>query len=539
MGTFTVFRFKLPLAVCVCALFTETLAQFLNIWIEWTSTTASDDYVNRAESVYGWENLNGSSFKTVFGGTAHLLNVTSQTYLDASRGQVVTNVATNVWRHTVAVIVPKERKLTNTSVAYLTGGCNSDGLPKSTSEDILVADEIAHSTGSVAIVVFQIPNCPMVYPSDPSKRKRDEDALIAWAWKEFLDDANHDATWLPRLPMVKGAMQSMRAAEEFLGSQIDKDHGWIVAGASKRGWTTWMVGSVACASCPKIRGIAPLVPIVPDLHAEMHRQWQSYGGWTFAFKDYTDVNMTSHIDDDVFVNGALKVIDPKYYYDRLAKIPKVVVLSSDDEFMSFDWSNIWYDDMQANAGETHLMIAQNSEHSLATGLPEVLSCLGTFATGVALKKARPSFSYSFDASDGSIAVTINGDYKPSKVVLRHAQTISSTRRDFRWVRLSNNSTRKCTLPEIHLSKPVFGADCFVPIVWIGTTLSPSSSDGSTYTAKPPAPTKQGHYTGYFIEVYFPSDVGGPDYQFTTPGYTYPNTLPYADCKKSQCAGTLL
>jgi PhoPQ-activated pathogenicity-related protein len=30
-----------------------------------------------------------------------------------------------------------------------------------------------------------------------------------------------------------------------------------------------------------------------------------------------------------------------YYGERLARIPKAVVLSSDDEFMMMDWSNLW------------------------------------------------------------------------------------------------------------------------------------------------------------------------------------------------------
>ena len=39
---------------------------------------------------------------------------------------------------------------------------------------------------------------------------------------------------------------------------------------------------------------------------------------------------------------AMKVIDPINYMDRLDKIPKVVVLSSDDEFMMMDWTNIYW-----------------------------------------------------------------------------------------------------------------------------------------------------------------------------------------------------
>ena len=124
----------------------------------------------------------------------------------------------------------------------------------------------------------------------------------------------------------------MRAVEEYtkkkdLGVDID---GWIVSGASKRGWTTWMVGAATCPNCPRILGIAPLVPIVPDLVKEVHRQWQSYDGFTFAFSDYTAVNITQDLDTEMFQN-AMKIVDPVYYGESLSRLPKVVVLSSDDE----------------------------------------------------------------------------------------------------------------------------------------------------------------------------------------------------------------
>ena len=86
----------------------------------------------------------------------------------------------------------------------------------------------------------------------------------------------------------------MRAAQEFLEAEkIGKVDGWVVSGASKRGWTTWDVGIARCESCPaKIVALAPLVPIVPDISAEVHRMWQAYGGFTWAFDDYTALNIT-------------------------------------------------------------------------------------------------------------------------------------------------------------------------------------------------------------------------------------------------------
>ena len=60
-----------------------------------------------------------------------------------------------------------------------------------------------------------------------------------------------------------------------------------------------------------------------------------------AFKDYTDLNLTQYVDDPRFA-AAMEISDPKNYGERLSRIPKFVVVSSDDEFMSMDWTNIWY-----------------------------------------------------------------------------------------------------------------------------------------------------------------------------------------------------
>jgi len=116
-----------------------------------------------------------------------------------------------------------------------------------------------------------------------------------------------------------------------------------VSGASKRGWTTWDIAVTRCESCPaKIIAIAPLVPIVPDIIKEVHQQWQSYGGFTWAFEDYTALNITERMDDPK-TKKMMDIIDPANYFDRLENIPKYIVVTSDDEFMSMDWTQIYYE----------------------------------------------------------------------------------------------------------------------------------------------------------------------------------------------------
>ena len=70
--------------------------------------------------------------------------------------------------------------------------------------------------------------------------------------------------------------------------------------------------------------------------------------------------------------------------------------------------------------------------------------------------------------------------------------------------------------------------------------SQSAAAPSSYHAKAPEPKNAGHWAGYYIEVTFKSDTGhlAPLIE-TTPGYVWPNTLPFDDCTREGCRGHLL
>ena len=116
--------------------------------------------------------------------------------------------------------------------------------------------------------------------------------------------------------MTKAFFQCMKAVEQFVAKKqiINEEMGWIVAGGSKRGWTTWMVGAVTCEKCSKIAGIVPIVPIIPSLQAEVHRQWRAYQGFTFVFKEFLNVHLMTVLDTPRF-SEIFSVIDPLTYGD--------------------------------------------------------------------------------------------------------------------------------------------------------------------------------------------------------------------------------
>lgn len=213
-------------------------------------------------------------------------------------------------------------------------------------DNMIVASEMAMGTGVITGCLFQIPNEKMVFSGDPTQKSRGEDAIIAYTWDHFLNNPD-EPEWLLRLPMVKASLRAMdamsksnpfyvttyqwqcslclnvilRVAADFAaqnlrlttkGKSIDY---YSVAGASKRGWTTWLVGAV-----DPVRVVA-IVPIVLDainfVAVEKH-QWRSYGGWSSALKDYYEMNITSRYDDPNMVK-LQEVVDPYFYADRSVK----------------------------------------------------------------------------------------------------------------------------------------------------------------------------------------------------------------------------
>ena len=224
---------------------------------------------------------------------------------------------------------------------------------------------------------------------------RKSDATLGWSFREFIYDPNHDPMWLTNIVMVKAAAQCIKATEEFLETRgIIKTNGWVISGASKRGWTALLLGSAnQTISGVKVVGLAPLVPIMPDLKKAIHRQWQSYGGYSWAFKDYMNTGICHDMDGEE-MEEVYKIVDPLSYMDRLEGIPKLIIMSSDDEFMQFDWTNIWYDQMK---GESHLQIVANSEHTMITGIMPSLTSIGSFVRSIASGiTSRPTFAYNYD-----------------------------------------------------------------------------------------------------------------------------------------------
>jgi hypothetical protein len=177
-------------------------------------------------------------------------------------------------------------------------------------------------------------------------------------------------------------------------------------------------------------------------------------------------------------------------------------------------------------GEMHLLIVPNDEHSLMLNLPVVASNGISWVRSIArgeTEKDRPKFTHHWDNSTGEITVRLlNEDIRPVKVQLRWTQTYSTIRRDFRYFRheLPDEPCQfrlwpfhERTAPEIrlpnkilHIGPPGPGADCMSYKWWKMQGLAESADEPGTWRAMPPIPD-DGHWIGYYIELFFPGGEG--------------------------------
>lgn len=102
---------------------------------------------------------------------------------------------------------------------------------------------------------------------------------------------------------------------------------WIAAGASKRGWTTWLLGAV---ETPRLMGIAPVVMDLLNFGQGVQHMWQTLGNWTFAFADYLAMKVPSYFGTPL-MDKLAAIIDPLNYAENLT-MSKLVIDATGDEF---------------------------------------------------------------------------------------------------------------------------------------------------------------------------------------------------------------
>jgi len=431
---------------------------------------ALDAYVAKPDPSFSWRVVGlcqGEGYRCA------VLELTSQTW-DAPK-----DVDAKVWKHWLTVIMPDTVKHRQ-AFLYITNGDKGDPAPTKPAAHFA---KLAVETGSVVVQLDDVPNQPLTFAGDPAKKARVEDEIIAYLQARYA--TTKDPNQLLRLPMVKSGTQAMTAVQEFIRSEYGDNltiDGFVVAGASKRGWTTWLVGAVD----KRVAGIVPLVISVLNVEQTAIHHWRALGYFSPALQDYVDARL---IPDGIGKPGLAEVNlieDPLNYQDRpTMKIPKYVINAVGDEYFPPDNTRYGYSKV---ADPKRLRMIPNADHSLAE--TDVMESITAFHEAILNKRPIPDYAWDV-RKDGAIVVRPKG--QPSEVRLWQGNNPKA--RDFRLEIIGKSFT--------------------------STVLQPRA-DG-TYLAE--APPVLGGFTAYFVELSYPSGGKYP-LKFTTEVQVTPDVLPY-------------
>src|SRR5439155_21063395 len=135
-----------------------------------------------------------------------------------------------------------------------------------------------------------------------------DDALIARTFVKYLD--TKDETWPLLFPMVKSVTRAMDALQEFAKSEWKAEvKDFVVTGASKRGWTSWLT---AASGDKRVKAIAPLVIDTLNMPVQMENQVKAFGKPSEMIHDYVERKLVPVPQTSVAQN-LWKMIDPWVY----------------------------------------------------------------------------------------------------------------------------------------------------------------------------------------------------------------------------------
>jgi len=432
-----------------------------------SENTPIDEYVAQLDASYKWTVVDRRSEDGV---TTVTIDLTSQTWLDFEQ------VNQPEWRHWLILSIPQNVR-SDIGMLFIGGGSNRNSWPKASNEQTLT---IARMTQTVVAELKMVPNQPLIFNKDGVPRT--EDDLIAYTWDQFLTGA--EPVWLARNAMVKSAVRAMDTVTNYTSMKENSDFRidkFVIAGASKRGWTSWITAAVD----KRVVGLIPIVIDVLNVDKSMRHHFSAYGFWAPAISDYVRHGIMERLSDPKLAE-LYEIVDPYHYIDRL-DMPKLILNAAGDQFFLPDSSQFYYDDL---IGPKLIRYVPNTDHSMRDS--DVLTSLIGFYDSIVSNIDLPSVSWTYPSEN---VLVLQSDISPTDATLWVANNPRA--RDFRLE----------TVGPIYTPTPL------------------KLSDGDNQTLQIPTPEKG--WNAYFVE--FTYDIGAATpLKVSTEVKVIPDILPFSN-----------
>jgi PhoPQ-activated pathogenicity-related protein len=378
-----------------------------------------DDYLKKSDGAFHWKQI---SNHTTEHGKIHSLTLTSQVW------QSIT------WTHELVIYEPTDLTYKDTVLLFITGGHTGS---KSDEKDHERAFSLTKATGARVAVLHQVPNQPLL-------GDKNEDALIAETFVRYLE--TKDASWPLLFPMVKSAVRAMDAVQEWSRqpgkAQVKQ---FVVTGASKRGWTTWLTGAVD----HRVIAIAPMVIVMLNMGPQGPNQLEVWGKYSEQIDDYVNRGLMERAKTSPGTQ-LWKMVDPYSFRDRLT-MPKLLINGTNDRYWTLNALDFYWNELKE---PKYVVELPNAGHGLESNRDWAISSLGAFFRHTVSGRPMPRLKWEMAPVSPEIsAITIQADPAPRS---SRVWSAASQNRDFRESKWTSTQVQPGKMITINVPNPRSG-----------------------------------------------------------------------------------
>lgn len=382
-----------------------------------------ETYIRKPEPAYAWKQ-NGKTSRAPAGDQIYDLHFVSQTWQGKN------------WQHQLQVYRPQSVAPAAMMLLWVTGGSATPG-------QIAFGMELARKSKAPVAFLYHIPNQPLL------EDQLVEDDLIAETFVRYLK--TKDENWPLLFPMVKSVVKAMDVLQAFgKGEWGEPTSKFIVAGASKRGWTTWLAAAVD----QRIGAIAPVVIDTLNMRAQMPRQLKAFGAYSARLQPYTSRGLVP-IPESAEGQRLLSMIDPWAYRERLT-LPKLIVNGTNDFYWATDALNLYWNELPANKWVIYVPNAGHDLRRQDRGNPDqtadLINGLAAFSRYQINRRPMPEVSWKHEDRDGKLRLSMAGNPQPLGARLWVAQTASKDFRAAKWIQQTADVSDGIVVGEVTLPK---------------------------------------------------------------------------------------
>jgi PhoPQ-activated pathogenicity-related protein len=328
------------------------------------------------------------------------------------------------WNHELMIMVPDVLD-SGDALLFITGGSVKDGKPNTHEFN----DDLVKSIGNIAVINKAIAAIIWQVPNQPLYNDLTEDALITYTLYNFKQDK--DFTWPLLFPMTKSAIRAMDVIQKFSRKETGKKvKHFVVSGASKRGWTTWLTG----ASDKRVKAICPMVIDVLNMPVNINYQKEVWGDYSIEIEDYVKLGIAQDLGSTEG-SDLVKMIDP-YSYRKTLTMPKMIFMGTNDPYWPVDAVKNYIDSIP---GDNHICYTPNAGHNLGNKV-KALTTLSAFFGITTTNGNYPDCNYEISESDGTITLTVRSE--PGQITDADLWIADSDDLDFRDEEWSESNPEK-------------------------------------------------------------------------------------------------